>query len=152
MGREPCSNVWGRRLMLWRLWVQIPVPYTVCTFFTFIFCKNWNVWKDEGMIKNTVGVGDANQRYHNSAISYLGDVNVKQPSCLHWLKMPLDMSDCYGIRLKLCFEVRSVYNNRDYFASLGEVSLHCSANLLYDWLDSAALACWLYILVEYKPE
>ena len=43
-GREPWSSGYGRRLMFQRLWVQIPALYTGWTFFTFICCKNFNVY------------------------------------------------------------------------------------------------------------
>ena len=41
-GREPWSSGYGRRLMIQRLWVRIPAPYTGWTwhFFTLICCKN----------------------------------------------------------------------------------------------------------------
>ena len=39
---EPWSIGYGRRLVFWRLWVQIPAPYTGWTFFTYICCKNSN--------------------------------------------------------------------------------------------------------------
>ena len=44
--------------MFQRSWVQIPAPYTGWTFFTFICCKNCNVWlKDENKFKKEAGVG-----------------------------------------------------------------------------------------------
>ena len=46
-GREPWSSGYGRRLMFWRSWVQIPAPNTGWTFFTFICCKNVFFWKDK---------------------------------------------------------------------------------------------------------
>ena len=42
-GREPWSCGYGRRLMFWRLWVQIPAPYTGWKNFTYNCCKNCNV-------------------------------------------------------------------------------------------------------------
>ena len=32
-GRGPWSSSYGRRLMFWRSWVQIPAPFTGCSFF-----------------------------------------------------------------------------------------------------------------------
>ena len=42
LGRDPWSCGYGRRLMFWRSWVQIPAPYTGWTlhFFTLTCCKN----------------------------------------------------------------------------------------------------------------
>ena len=45
LGREPWSSGYGRRLMFWRSWVQIPAPYAGWTFFTFLCCKNCNCFK-----------------------------------------------------------------------------------------------------------
>ena len=38
-GWEPWFSGYGRRLMFWRSWVWIPVPYTGWRFFTIICCK-----------------------------------------------------------------------------------------------------------------
>ena len=43
IGREPWSSGYGRGLIFWRSWVRIPAPYTGCTFFRYICCKNCNV-------------------------------------------------------------------------------------------------------------
>ena len=42
VGRKPWSSGYGRRLMFWRSWIWIPVPYTGWTwhFSTLICCKN----------------------------------------------------------------------------------------------------------------
>ena len=42
--REPWSSGYVRRLMLWRLWVWIPVPYTGWTLFIFVCCIKYFVW------------------------------------------------------------------------------------------------------------
>ena len=43
LGQEPWSSGFGRRLISWRSWVQIPAQYTGWTFFTYICCKNCSV-------------------------------------------------------------------------------------------------------------
>ena len=53
LGRELWSSGYGRRLMFQRLWVRIPAPYTVWTFFTYLFVEKFVicVWKDENKWK-----------------------------------------------------------------------------------------------------
>ena len=49
LGREPWSSGYRRRLMIWRLWVQILAPCTGWTFFSHLFVASivlMFVWKD----------------------------------------------------------------------------------------------------------
>ena len=46
---EPWSCGYGRRLMFWRSWIQIPVQYTGWTFFTLNCCKKWNVCLEKSL-------------------------------------------------------------------------------------------------------
>ena len=59
LGREPSSSGYGKRLTFWRSWVQIPVPYTGWTFFTYICCQNCNVvcLKRPKINKKEAGIG-----------------------------------------------------------------------------------------------
>ena len=43
LDREPWSRGYGRRLMSWKSWVQIPALCTVWTFFRYICCKMYNI-------------------------------------------------------------------------------------------------------------
>ena len=58
-GREPWSSGYGRRLMLLRSWVRIPVPYTGSTFLTLICCKIvlMFVWKRPKINEKEAGDG-----------------------------------------------------------------------------------------------
>ena len=50
-GREPWSGGYGRRLVFQRLCVQIKAPYTGWTFFSYICCKNCDVYLKRQKVK-----------------------------------------------------------------------------------------------------
>ena len=68
--REPLSSGYGRRLMFQRSWVWIPAPYTGWTFFTFICCKNCNVYLKKTKI-NEKWAGDDPLKKRAGNVLYL---------------------------------------------------------------------------------
>ena len=55
--KEPWSSGYGKRLTFQRSWVRIPALYTGWTFFTYICCKNRNVFLKRPKNEKEAGVG-----------------------------------------------------------------------------------------------
>ena len=79
-GRELWNSDFEWRLMIKRLWVRVPQPYTWWNFFTFVCCKNCAFWKDRKSIKGGRGWPNKNLITYSPNLFCLGS-RLPSPVC-----------------------------------------------------------------------